>query len=62
MFEFYLASCERAVLHQREMVFQMQLTRSVDALPITRSDMLDPPPRAASHASADRALGAPDPR
>ena len=45
MFEFYLAGCEMAFRHQGEMVFQLQLTRSVCALPITRSYMLaeEPP-------------------
>ncbi len=36
MFEFYLAASEVTFRHADHMVWQMQLTRSVDALPITR--------------------------
>ncbi|HLN24455.1 MAG TPA: cyclopropane-fatty-acyl-phospholipid synthase family protein [Patescibacteria group bacterium] len=36
MWEFYLAGAETAFRHQGHMVFQMQLTRSTDAVPPTR--------------------------
>jgi cyclopropane-fatty-acyl-phospholipid synthase len=36
MWEFYLASCETAFRFQNVAVFQVQLARSADALPITR--------------------------
>lgn len=36
MFEFYLAGCELAFRHMGHMNWQMQLTRRVDALPLTR--------------------------
>jgi cyclopropane-fatty-acyl-phospholipid synthase len=39
MFEFYLAGCELAFRHMGHMNWQMQLTRRVDALPLTRDWM-----------------------
>jgi cyclopropane-fatty-acyl-phospholipid synthase len=41
MWEFYLTSCEIAFRYLRQMVFQMQLTRNLETLPITRDYMLD---------------------
>ncbi len=41
MWEFYLTSCEVSFRYLRQMVFQMQLTREVDTLPIARDYMLD---------------------
>ena len=41
MFEFYLAGCELAFQHQGEVVFQLQLTRSATAVPLTRSYIAD---------------------
>lgn len=40
MWEFYLAGAEMAFRHQGQMVFQMQLTKRVDALPIARDYMM----------------------
>lgn len=37
MWEFYLAACEGAFMHGASHVFQMQLARSPDAAPLTRS-------------------------
>jgi cyclopropane-fatty-acyl-phospholipid synthase len=37
MWEFYLAASEMAFRHQGLMVFQIQLAKRVDAVPITRS-------------------------
>lgn len=39
MWEFYLAGAEMAFRHQGQMVFQLQLTKRVDALPISRDYM-----------------------
>ena len=39
MFEFYLAGAELAFRRNGHMVWQAQLTRSVDALPLTRDYM-----------------------
>lgn len=39
MWEFYLAACEMAFVHRNLSVFQWQLTRRIDALPITRDYM-----------------------
>jgi cyclopropane-fatty-acyl-phospholipid synthase len=36
MFEFYLAGCEMAFRHGGQMVWQVQLARQADALPLTR--------------------------
>ena len=41
MWEFYLAGCEVAFRRQGQMVAQIQLTKSVDALPITRDYMTE---------------------
>lgn len=41
MWEFYLVASEIAFRRMGQMVFQLQLSRSVDALPITRDYMLD---------------------
>jgi cyclopropane-fatty-acyl-phospholipid synthase len=36
MWEFYLQLCEIAFLHRTMVVFQLQMTKQIDALPITR--------------------------
>ncbi len=41
MWEFYLAGCEMGFRHQSVMVFQMQLTKDLYALPMTRDYMID---------------------
>ena len=41
MWEFYLVLCEIGFRRRTNMVFQMQLTKRVDALPITRDYMID---------------------
>ena len=41
MWEFYLAAAERSFRYMGHMIFQMQLTKRVDALPITRDYMVD---------------------
>ncbi len=41
MWEFYLAGSEAAFRHQGHMVFQMQLTRLQDAVPLTRDYITD---------------------
>jgi cyclopropane-fatty-acyl-phospholipid synthase len=41
MWEFYLAGAEMGFRHQGLVVFQIQLTKRIDALPITRDYMLD---------------------
>ncbi len=41
MWEFYLTGCEVAFRYMRQMVFQMQLTKRQDAVPLTRDYMLD---------------------
>ncbi len=40
MWEFYLAGAEMAFRYQGQMVFQMQLTKRVDALPVVRDYMV----------------------
>ena len=39
MFEFYLSACELTFRHQGHMVFQLQLARRQDAVPLTRGYM-----------------------
>jgi cyclopropane-fatty-acyl-phospholipid synthase len=41
MWEFYLAGCEVAFRHLGQMVFQMQIAKRVDAVPLTRDYMFD---------------------
>ncbi len=41
MWELYLKASEMSFRHQAQMVFQMQLTRRLDALPVTRDYMTD---------------------
>lgn len=41
MWEFYLASCEMNFRHGDLMVFQMQLAKQIDAVPISRDYMFD---------------------
>ena len=41
MWEFYLAACEMTFRHDRQVVFQIQLAKRIDALPITRDYMLE---------------------
>ena len=46
MWEFYLVLCEIGFRRRTNIVFQMQLTRRIDALPITRDYMVDAERRA----------------
>ena len=41
MWEFYLAGCEVAFRYMNQMVFQIQIARRQDAVPLTRDYMLD---------------------
>ena len=41
MFEFYFLMCEMGFRYGKQMVFQIQLTKSLDTLPITRDYMRD---------------------
>ena len=41
MWEFYLTICEMGFRYDNQMVFQMQLTKSLDAVPITRDYMFE---------------------
>jgi cyclopropane-fatty-acyl-phospholipid synthase len=43
MWEFYLAAAEMGFRHQGLVVFQLQLAKRVDALPITRDYMMTAP-------------------
>ena len=52
MFEFYLAGCEMAFRYQDEMVFQLQLARQQEAVPLTRLYLTQPAPSSAPSNSA----------
>ncbi|HUC60555.1 MAG TPA: cyclopropane-fatty-acyl-phospholipid synthase family protein [Alphaproteobacteria bacterium] len=41
MWEFYLAGCEAAFHHLRQMVFQVQITKRLETAPLTRDYMVD---------------------
>ena len=36
MWRFYLASCKHSFISARQAVFQFQLSRKIDAVPVTR--------------------------
>lgn len=42
MWRFYLAACEQTFLHGRQAVFQFQLSRRIDAVPLTRDYLYRP--------------------
>lgn len=54
MWEFYLAGAEMAFRHEKQCVFQIQIAKRLDALPITRDYML----AEEQHAQPDRAVAA----
>ena len=60
MWEFYLAACEVGFRYMSNMVFQMQLARRQDAVPITRDYMVEAERRlaAAEQVPAERAMAA----
>ncbi len=41
MWELYLKASENSFRHRGQMVFQMQLTKTIDALPVTREYMAE---------------------
>ena len=41
MWDFYLTGCEVAFRYMRQMVMQIQITKGLDALPLTRNYMFD---------------------
>ena len=41
MWEFYLAGAEMAFRHDKQVVFQIQLAKKLDTLPLTRDYMVD---------------------
>jgi cyclopropane-fatty-acyl-phospholipid synthase len=43
MWEIYLAGAELSFIHQNTVVFQIQLTKRPDAVPLTRDYMMLPP-------------------
>src|SRR3546814_999401 len=48
MWEFHLAGCELAFRRRNMMVFQIQLAKAVDAVPVTRDSLLETEPEFAS--------------
>ena len=60
MWEFYLAACEVGFRYMTNMVFQMQLARRQDAVPITRDYMFEAERRLAANEQlpAERAMAA----
>ncbi|HXQ53213.1 MAG TPA: cyclopropane-fatty-acyl-phospholipid synthase family protein [Stellaceae bacterium] len=56
MWEFYLAASEIAFRHQGHIVFQMQLAKAVDTVPLTRDYITDWERSHAVPASSDRAV------
>jgi cyclopropane-fatty-acyl-phospholipid synthase len=62
MWEFYLAGSECAFRHQGHMVFQAQLARSIDAVPLARNYMYDAAAGGSERASGRIAVSAADER
>jgi len=58
MWEFYLAGCEAAFRYMRQMVMQLQLTKQIDTLPVTRGYMLDWERERATQGDVSDAAGA----
>ena len=58
MWEFYLAGCECAFRFDLELVFQLQLASSMDAVPITRDDISDREARLRARENAQAAMRA----
>jgi cyclopropane-fatty-acyl-phospholipid synthase len=54
MWEFYLAACEVAFRYMNQMVFQLQIARKQDAVPLTRDYLID----AESGATTSRSMAA----
>jgi cyclopropane-fatty-acyl-phospholipid synthase len=52
MWEFYLAGCEVAFRYMNQMVFQIQIARKLDAVPLTRDYMVDTERGATAHSMA----------
>jgi cyclopropane-fatty-acyl-phospholipid synthase len=46
MWRFYLAACEQTFRHGRQAVFQFQLSRQIDAVPLTRDYLYSQPEKA----------------
>ena len=59
MWEFYLAGAEMAFRHQGQVVFQLQVAKRVDALPLTRDYML--PLRSHTAGRSAEEVGGPSP-
>ncbi len=53
MWEFYLMGCEMAFRHWNQMVFQVQLTRKQEAVPLTRDYLLESLPGPCGTGSAE---------
>ncbi|NNE79191.1 MAG: class I SAM-dependent methyltransferase [Silicimonas sp.] len=53
MWRFYLAACEQTFRHGRQAVFQFQLSRKVDAVPLTRDYLYVPEPETAALSAAE---------
>jgi cyclopropane-fatty-acyl-phospholipid synthase len=58
MWEFYLAGCEMSFRYQRCVVFQIQISKRADSLPLTRDYMLDGERVAAAAKRGDSHLAA----
>jgi cyclopropane-fatty-acyl-phospholipid synthase len=56
MWEFYLAASEIAFRHQGHMVFQMQMAKTVDAVPLTRDYIGDWEKSHVAPMASDRAV------
>ncbi|MEB8386716.1 cyclopropane-fatty-acyl-phospholipid synthase [Rhodobacteraceae bacterium KMM 6894] len=53
MWRFYLAACEQTFRHGPQAVFQFQLSRKIDAVPLTREYLYQPPHRSAIQRAAE---------
>jgi cyclopropane-fatty-acyl-phospholipid synthase len=53
MWRFYLVACETSFRHRRQTVFQVQIARRIDALPITRDYLYERPVSQAARVAAE---------
>lgn len=60
MWRYYLAACEQTFRHGHQAVFQFQLSRKIDAVPVTRDYLYLPADRADAPAQQSALMSAPE--
>ena len=60
MWRYYLAACEQTFRHGHQAVFQFQLSRKIDAVPVTRDYLYQSADRADAPAQQSALMSAPE--